>query len=109
MAQYILIITTTSQRTDAEKICQTLVKNNLSACCQILGPIKSYYVWENKLENTKEYLCLIKTTKNKYRKVESAIRQIHPYKIPEIIAIDISQGYQKYLAWLEKSLSDNCQ
>lgn len=107
MAKFILILTTTAKKSDAEKICQTLVKNNLSACCQILGPIKSYYVWKNKLENSKEYLCFIKTTKNKYRRVETAIRKIHPYEIPEIIAIDISCGYQKYLSWLEKNLLDN--
>ncbi|MCX7785961.1 MAG: divalent-cation tolerance protein CutA [candidate division WOR-3 bacterium] len=102
MAKFLLVLTTTAQKSDAEKICQTLVKNSLSACTQILGPIRSIYIWKNKMQNAKEYLCIIKTTTNRYRKVETTIRQIHPYELPEIIAIDISRGYQKYLSWLKQ-------
>ncbi len=107
MAKFILVLTTTAKKRDAEKIACSLVKKSLSACVQILGPIKSYFVWENKFESAQEYLCLIKTSKKLYPKVETAIRQIHPYQLPEIIAINISQGYDKYLNWLNTTISND--
>jgi len=95
-----MVITTTPKKNHAQKICRVLAKKYLAACCQIVGPIESHYVWKNRVEVNKEYLCLIKTTKARYKELEKAIKKIHPYEVPEIIATDISNGYKPYLNWL---------
>jgi periplasmic divalent cation tolerance protein len=81
-----------------------LVKKSLAGCCQIVGPIESHYIWENRAEVSKEYLCLIKTTTKHYKRIEKTIKDYHTYQVPEIIAVDIEKGYRPYFKWLNKSL-----
>lgn len=100
MNSYIQVITTISSKVEAEKISEALIKGRLAACVQIIGPIKSVYRWKGKIENAKEWACLIKTRKTFYKKVESAIRKIHPYEVPEIIAVSIADGSKDYLKWI---------
>jgi len=99
-----MVVTTIPKKNHAQKMCRVLVKKSLAACCQIVGPIESRYVWGNGIEVSKEYLCLIKTKKTRYKDLEKAIKKIHPYEVPEIIAIDISNGYKPYLYWIETSV-----
>jgi len=100
MNSYIQVITTISSKSGAEKIAKSLIYKRLAACVQIIGPIKSAYRWKGKIENAKEWGCLIKTRKTLYKKVETAIRKNHPYEVPEIIAIPIIKGSKDYLKWL---------
>ncbi|MDP2912267.1 MAG: divalent-cation tolerance protein CutA [Candidatus Omnitrophota bacterium] len=100
MNSYIQVITTISSKVGAEKISEALIKGRLAACVQIIGPIKSVYRWKGKIENAKEWACLIKTRKTLYKKVESAIKKIHPYEVPEIIAVSIADGSKDYLKWI---------
>ncbi len=104
MTKYLMVVTTTPNKNYAQKISRVLVKKSLAACCQIVGPIESHYVWDNRVEVSKEYLCLIKTIKARYKESEKAIKKIHPYEIPEIIAIDISNGHKPYLNWIGTSV-----
>jgi periplasmic divalent cation tolerance protein len=101
MAKYIQIITTVNKKEDAEKIAKILIEKRLSGCVQIIGPIKSNYWWEGKIETAKEWLCFIKSKGNLYKEIEKSIKEVHPYKIPEIIAISVVNGYKKYFKWLE--------
>lgn len=107
MNRYIQVLTTVSKKYDAEKIAKVLIDGRLAACVQIIGPIKSIYRWKGKIENSKEWACLIKTRKTLYKKVESAIRKIHPYEVPEIIAVSIAQGSKDYLKWLSGNTIKN--
>jgi len=100
MNRYMQVITTVSKKTDAEKIAKSLIDKRLVACAQIAGPMKSVYRWKGKIENAKEWVCVIKTRKTLYKKVETAIKKIHPYEVPEIIAIPIIKGSKDYLKWL---------
>ena len=102
MTPFIQIHTTTPKKNEAIKIAEALAKRRLSACTQIIGPVESVFRWKGKLVREKEWLCLIKTKKSLYKKVESEIRKIHPYKLPEIIAVPIVAGSKEYLAWIEK-------
>jgi len=97
---YIEIRTTTEKRADAERIASALVKKRLAACAQIVGPIKSTYWWKGKIETAREYMCVIKTRRSLYKKVEKAIKALHPYETPEIIALPIVAGSTAYLKWL---------
>ncbi len=101
MTSYIQISTTTNTKRQAQKIAQYLVEQKLAACVQITGPVESTYRWKGKVEIAPEWLCLIKTRASLFDKVESAIKKLHPYETPEIIAVPIIKGSRKYLKWLD--------
>ncbi|MCX7995818.1 MAG: divalent-cation tolerance protein CutA [candidate division WOR-3 bacterium] len=101
---YIQIFTTVEKKEDAEKIARSVVEKRLGGCVQILGPIKSTYWWKGKIETAEEYLCIVKSKKDLYDKLEKAIKEIHPYETPEIIALPIIAGYEGYLRWLNGEL-----
>ena len=109
MKSYIQITTTTETKEQAQTIAQQLVEAKLAACVQITGPITSIYRWKGKVENTQEWLCLIKTRDDLYNKVEAAIKSKHPYETPEIIAVPIVKGSKEYLNWLDDELGDKTE
>jgi periplasmic divalent cation tolerance protein len=100
----IQISTTTARRADADRIAKAVVEQKLAACAQVLGPITSTYRWKGRVEVAKEWLCIIKTASGRCRQVEKAIRALHPYETPEIVAVPIVRGSKEYLAWLAASL-----
>ena len=101
---YLQVFTTTDRPGDAENISKVLVTRRLAACAQVLGPITSTYWWEGKMETSQEFLVLIKTRKDLYPKVEKAILDNHPYDVPEIVAIPITEGSEKYLKWIDEEV-----
>ena len=101
MKSYIQISTTTETKEQAQKIARSLVEKRLAACVQISGPIESTYRWKGKIETANEWLCLIKTRDDLFDKVEAAIKKLHSYETPEIIAVPIVKGSKEYLNWLD--------
>ena len=104
MEAYIQVVTTTETKEDAEKIAKALVEKRLAACAQLVGPIVSTYWWKDNVETAEEWQCLIKSKKSLYDEVEKAIKMIHPYETPEIIALPIVSGSNDYLEWLNSEL-----
>lgn len=102
MKSCIQISTTTETKEQAQEIAKYLVEQKLAACVQISGPIESTYRWKGNVETAGEYLCLVKTLASLFKKVESAIKKLHPYETPEIIAIPIVKGSKEYLNWLDE-------
>lgn len=100
--KYLMVITAVPTKKVAQNICNIAINKSLAACCQIIGPIESHYIWKNRVEVSKEYLCLMKTTKIRYQKLEKMVKNNHPYDTPEIIAINISHGFKPYLSWLSE-------
>jgi len=109
MEGFIQVTTTTEKKEDAERIARSLVEARLAACVQIVGPIESVYRWKGRIETAREWLCLIKSRRDHYRAVEEAIRSLHPYEVPEIIAVPFSAGSPDYLGWLRDELSATCE
>jgi periplasmic divalent cation tolerance protein len=99
---YIQVLTTAASRKDARRIAALLVRERLAACVQVLGPITSTYCWKGGIETTREWLCLAKTRKSLFTQVESAIRDVHPYEVPEILALPVVAGSLAYLDWLDR-------
>jgi periplasmic divalent cation tolerance protein len=104
MDKYIQVFTTTEKKEDAEKIAKVLVEKRLAGCIQIVGPIVSTYWWKGNLETAGEWLCFIKSKKTLYDELEKAIKEVHPYEAPEIIAVPIISGSKDYLGWLNNEL-----
>ncbi len=102
----IQVMTTTETRKQAQDIAVHLVEEKLAACVQILDGIASTYHWKGKVETSCECLCLIKTRETLYPQVEAAIKKLHSYETPEIIAVPIIQGSKEYLKWLDATLAD---
>jgi len=101
---YIQVTTTTKKKEDAEKIAISLVERKIAACAQIAGPIISIYRWKGKIETAEEWQCVIKSRKNLYDEIEKAIRAVHTYEVPEIIAVPIVAGSVDYLEWIDGEL-----
>jgi len=105
MSAYIQLTTTIDTRAAAMRLARALVESRLAACVQIIGPITSIYRWKGNVEQAKEHLCIIKTRAALFRKVEAEIKRLHSYEVPEIIALPISKGSRRYLAWLASATS----
>lgn len=106
MTEFIQVSTTTDKREDAEHISKAIVENRLAACVQISGPVTSIYRWNDNMEESEEWLLTMKTSKNIYPRLEQAIKNFHPYEVPEIVAVPIIAGSKDYLDWLEKETGD---
>jgi len=106
MTDCLQIVTTTASKDDADRIARALVEQRLAACVQVVGPISSTYHWQGQLEMSQEWLCVIKTRQSHYRAIEDAIRRMHSYEVPEILAFNVAAGSQNYLDWLRGELAD---
>jgi periplasmic divalent cation tolerance protein len=105
VSDYVQVLTTIASEEEAGRIASLLVERRLAACVQVVGPIVSRYRWQGKVEEEREWQCLAKTTRGAYERVEAAIRDVHPYDEPEIIATPIVAGSPGYLAWIDENVS----
>ena len=96
----IVVLTTTSDKKDAESLAQALLMHHLAACVQIAGPMESRYWWNERIETSREYLCLIKTRRERYVEVEKLLLELHPYDVPEIVALPAEGVSAAYFQWL---------
>jgi len=106
MSEYVQVLTTAGSEQEAEAISQALVERRLAACVQVEGPIASRYRWHGEIETAREWRCLAKTVAGRLDEVEAAIRELHSYDEPEIVATPIVAGSTGYLRWIDESLSD---
>lgn len=102
MIQYLQVVTTTATKDEAEKIARALIDARLAACVQIAGPITSLYRWQGKVETSQEWQCVAKSRAELFEAVAAAIRQMHPYELPEIVAVSLAQGTPDYLRWIDE-------
>lgn len=100
MSEVLLVITNLPDRASAERVAETLVIQRVAACVNVLAECVSTYRWEGKLEHANEVPLLIKTTRAAYPGLEAALRELHPYELPEIIAMPVEAGLPEYLDWV---------
>lgn len=106
MIEFVQVLVAVGSKEEAEKISQRVVEERLAGCAQILGPIASTYWWQGKIEKAKEWLCLMKSRGDLYQELETAIRRLHSYDVPEIVATPIVSGSKEYFVWLESELKE---
>lgn len=99
-ADVLLVLTNCPDEETAERIARALVENRLAACVNELPSVESTYRWQGRVERAVEVPLLIKCTRERYAALEEAIRQLHPYTVPEIIAIPVVAGFAPYLRWV---------
>jgi periplasmic divalent cation tolerance protein len=105
MTDKIIVLVTCGSRKEARKIARALVGRRLAACVSEIGvPIASTYRWKGRVESAKEFLLLIKTSKRRFAAVRDAVRKLHSYDVPEIIALPIAAGLRAYLDWIAESV-----
>lgn len=103
-ARYYQVVTTLPDRAAADRMARFLVKSRLAACCQVLGPSHSTYWWQEKLESANEWMCLAKTDRTRLKRLIAAVEKNHPYDTPEVIALPIHSGSERYLEWIRSVL-----
>ncbi len=100
-----LIFCTCPDQQIAKRIAECLVRDKFAACVNIVPGITSIYEWQGKIESTQEHLLIIKSCAEKFSAIESKIKQLHPYELPEILAVPIERGLPEYLQWIDSCLS----
>ena len=100
MSSFIQVNTTIDTQEGARRIASMLVEKRLAACVQVSGPITSTYWWQGRIEVAQEWVCTAKTRQDLYDAVEQAIRDVHSYEEPEILASPILAGSKGYLGWV---------
>ena len=95
-----IVLTACPDAACAERIARALVEEGLAACVNILPPMRSIYRWKGKIEDATEQLLVIKSTLARFPAICDRVRSLHPYELPEIIAVPIADGLPEYLAWL---------
>lgn len=98
--EVLLVLTNLPDRDAALKLADALIEERAAACVNLLSACTSIYRWQGKRESAEEIPLLIKTTAARYATVEAVIRRMHPYELPEIIAVPVARGLPAYLQWV---------
>ena len=106
MDTYCIVLTNLPDRKAAVALARTLVERRLAACANVLPGCASVYWWQGALESADEVPVLLKTRRSLYPQVEQAIRALHPYELPEIVALPIEAGLDGYLDWIAAETAD---
>lgn len=101
----LLVFCTFPDETVARSVATTLVEEQLVACVNLHPAVTSIYRWEGKVETAGEVLALVKTTPAAYAALEDRLQTLHPYEVPEILAVPVERGLPGYLRWVEQSVS----
>ena len=96
----LLVLTSLPDRETAVKLARSLVTGRLAACVNVGAPVESMYHWRGQIETATEVPLLIKTRRDLYEAVQAAILAAHPYELPEVIAVPVSHGFNRYLDWI---------
>jgi len=91
---------TTPSKEIAVQLTKAMVQERLAACTQIIGPIWSTYWWKDELETDEEWLCLFKTTSERYARLEARIVELHPFEVPQVVALELTHALPAYREWI---------
>lgn len=100
-AHHRLLFCTCPDRETALRLAETLVSERLAACVSLLPGISSVYRWQGEVERADEVLLLIKSTQERFEALAERVRQLHPYEVPELIAVPMTEGLPDYLNWID--------
>jgi len=105
MQKDIMVVFSTAPQDKSALLARMLIEKRVAACVNVV-PVRSYYRWKGEFCDEQEHLLMAKTTKEKAREVIAAIKDLHPYEVPEIIALPVIDGYLPYLEWVTQETLD---
>ncbi len=103
--EHIVVFVTAPDEDTAASIAKAIVGEGLAACANIVKDIRSIYKWQGKMEDESEVLMIAKTSRDKFEDLAKKVEDMHPYDVPEIIAVPITQGSDPYIKWLSEAVS----
>ena len=103
MSERIVVLSTVERAEDAERIGRELVERGLAACVNVVPGLVSIYWWKGEVQRAEERLLLIKTRAERFEALREALVALHPYEVPEVLALPIAGGHPPYLAWLDEN------
>jgi periplasmic divalent cation tolerance protein len=103
VSERVVVLSTVASAADAERIGTALVERGLAACVNVVPGLVSLYRWKGALEREEERLLLIKTRRDRFAELRAALVALHPYEVPEVLALPIADGHAPYLQWLDEN------
>ena len=104
MSERVVALSTVGSPEDAERIARALVERRLAACVNVVPGVVSIYRWKGGLQREEERLLVIKTRSEKLAALREALVSLHPYELPELVALPIVDGHPPYLGWIDESV-----
>ncbi len=104
MTDKIVVLTTCAHADEAEKIARHLVEKRLAACVSLLPGARSVYRWRGTVETASEWLLIIKSRGDLAAALTAEIQALHSYEVPEVLALPVADGSEKYLSWMEQEV-----
>ncbi len=105
MTDKIVVLSTCASAEEAERIARRLVEARVAACVNVVPGMRSFYYWKGSMEESSEYLLVIKSRRGLYERLQSELRKVHSYEVPEILALSVVDGEPAYLEWMDAELS----
>lgn len=104
MTDKIVVLSTCATETDAERLARALVAGRLAACVNVVPGMRSFYHWKGEIESSTEFLLIIKTSRELFPALNAEMAKLHPYEVPELLALPVVDGAENYLSWLDGNL-----
>jgi len=106
VTEHLVVFSTVAKAEDAERIARALVEQRLAACVNVVPGLVSLYRWKGELQRDEERLLVIKTRRERYAALQQALQSLHPYELPEIVALPVEAGSPAYLAWIDENVRE---
>lgn len=104
MAEHVIALTTLGSEDDAVRLARALLERRLVACVNVLPSVRSLYLWKGTVADEREHLCVMKTRADRSEALRSAVAELHPYEVPELVLLEIAGGATPYLEWIDACL-----
>ena len=104
MTDKIVVFTTCAVESDAERMARALVDGRLAACVNVVPGVRSFFHWKGATESSEEFLLVVKTSRELFGALRAEMAKLHPYELPELLALPVVAGAEDYLSWLEANL-----
>jgi periplasmic divalent cation tolerance protein len=104
MTDKIVVLTSCAQQADAERLARALVAGRLAACVNVVPGVRSFYHWKGEIESAEEFLLIVKTSRDLFPELRAEMEKLHPYEVPELLALPVVAGAENYLSWLQFNL-----
>ena len=101
---HIIIFVTAANKKEAKVIAESLIREKLAACVNIVAKVDSLFWWKQSIERAAEILLIIKSRRDKFSRIVKLVKKLHSYQVPEIIALPIIAGEKKYLRWIDATV-----